>query len=346
MARKSGTKNELIKCEYCGEMYSTTYKHCPFCNEDGTGAWGVVDEPEEELEDMDYDAPRGGKRLASGGRSRGGRGGRQGSNIGSIVGWILSGLLIFAAICIVFSIARSFLGMDKKPNPTPTPPTAESVEPTPSEPVDTPPAETDDPTESQTPLPQVTTPSVDIVTPTSFSLNKYDVTLDHAGEQWNPIVTIVPADATAEVIWKSSDPNIASVSWNGKVTAVGKGTCTITASIEGVGEQSCIVRCRFENTATPNTNTNTNTNTSTGEGTGSTPANLTISRTDFTLSFAGDHWRLVVSGTDSTVTWTSSDPGVATVAADGTVTAVSKGTCTITAEVDGEKLTCIVRCNF
>ena len=38
MARR-GTKNDLVKCEYCGEMYSVTYKHCPFCNEDGTGRW-------------------------------------------------------------------------------------------------------------------------------------------------------------------------------------------------------------------------------------------------------------------------------------------------------------------
>ena len=39
MARTRGTKNELVKCPYCGEMYSVTYKHCPFCNEDGTGRW-------------------------------------------------------------------------------------------------------------------------------------------------------------------------------------------------------------------------------------------------------------------------------------------------------------------
>ena len=338
MARKSGTKNELIKCEYCGEMYSTTYKHCPFCNEDGTGAWAVAG-AEEGLEDADYDAPRGGRRLASGGG--GGRGRKQ--SIGSIIGWILSALLIIAAACIVISMARTFLGLDKKPTPTPTPPTAESVEPTPSEPVDTPPAETD-PAETETPPPQVTTPSVDVVRPTSFTINKNDVTFFHAGEQWNPKITLVPADATAEITWKSSDPNIAAVSWEGKVTAVAPGTCTITATIEGVGEQSCIVRCNFTGTAAPTT-TPPPANTSNGEE-NTTSSNLTISRTDFTLSFAGDHWRLIVSGTDSTVTWTSSDSNVATVAADGTVTAVSKGTCTVTAEVDGEKLTCIVRCNF
>ena len=342
MARKSGVKNELIKCEYCGEMYSTTYKRCPFCNEDGTGPWAVAAAVEDEdgFEEDDYDAPRGGKRLAGGRKSRGPG---QGPSVGAIVGWVLSALLIIAAACIVFSVVTAFLGGNKKPTPTPTPPTAESVDPAESEPGETDPVETGEPVETDPPQPTI--PSIDIVTPTSFTLNKYDVTFDHAGEQWSPIVTIVPADATAEVTWKSSDPNIASVSWNGKVTAVGKGTCTITATIEGVGEQSCIVRCRFENTTT-NTNTNTNTNTSTGEETGATPSDLTINLTDFTLKFAGDHWRLIISGTESTVTWTSSNPEVATVAADGTVTAVSKGTCTVTGEVDGEKLSCIVRCNF
>ena len=336
MARKSGVKNELIKCEYCGEMYSTTYKRCPFCNEDGTGPWAVAAEPGDEYDDDDYDVPRGGKRLASAGRKRNGRG----QSVGSIIGWILSALLIIAAVCIVFSIARSFLGMDKRPNPTPTPPTAESVEPTPSEPGETDPAESADPVESETPQPQVTIPSVDVVRPTSFTLSKTDMTFDGAGQQWNLKVTMVPADATAEVTWKSSNPNIAAVNFDGKVTAVGPGTCTVTATIEGVGEQTCIVRCNFKNGGT------TNNNTSTGTENNTTSSGLTISRTDFTLASVGDHWRLVISGTDSTVTWTSSNPAVATVAADGTVTAVSKGTCTVTAEVDGEKLTCIVRCNF
>ena len=56
MGRRSGTKEELIKCEYCGEMYAASYKHCPFCNEDGTGRWDDPDtaadeEYEEDLEE-------------------------------------------------------------------------------------------------------------------------------------------------------------------------------------------------------------------------------------------------------------------------------------------------------
>ena len=106
MARTRGTKNELVKCPYCGEMYSVTYKHCPFCNEDGTGGW-------DELEEYD-DEPRrsGGKRLAGG---SGGRGRGQGFSVRSIVGTLISLALIIAAVCIVTSIVRSLLGKSKPP---------------------------------------------------------------------------------------------------------------------------------------------------------------------------------------------------------------------------------------
>lgn len=57
MAR-GGPKNELIKCEYCGEMYSVTYKHCPFCNEDGTGRWDDLENGADyDLDDEYEDIP-------------------------------------------------------------------------------------------------------------------------------------------------------------------------------------------------------------------------------------------------------------------------------------------------
>ena len=52
--------------------------------------------------------------------------------------------------------------------------------------------------------------------------------------------TLTPAEATTEVVWTSSDENVATVV-NGKVTAVGVGTATITATA-GVGvEATCTV---------------------------------------------------------------------------------------------------------
>lgn len=330
MARGSGKKDDLIKCEYCGEMYSTTYKHCPFCNEDGTGAW---DEGEEDYEPI---RPAGGKRLAAGTgggyyeppRSPSGGNGRGRRNISpwSVIGVILSLVLIIAAVCIVVSIFRSITGRGAKPTPTPTPPIeSQTVEPTPSQPDEPDPTPTVEPTVLPTPN-----------APTDFRLNASDLTFDAPGQIYDMRVILTPSDAEAEVTWTSSNPNVASVSWNGRVTAISRGTVNITATIEGLGSKSCIFRCNFDGTASSSSSSSSSSSNSSN--------GITLSRDDFTLEKIGESWQLVVTGTTSTVTWSSSNESIATVSSNGTVTAVSKGRCTVTAEVDGVKLTCIVRC--
>lgn len=342
MARRGNSKNELVKCPYCGEMYSVTYKHCPFCNEDGTGRWDDL----ENLEDEYEETPKGGKRLAKSGAGRRGAGGRgDPPSARRIVSTVVSLALMAAAACIVISIVRSFFGGSKSSAESPAPsqtvsaapsPTA-SAAPTPGSAVSQPPAQ-----ESVEPSPVAAAPSTDLNAPTDFKLSVEDFTLSYAGDYWQIKVAYTPDGAQGDVTWKSSDPNIASVSWNGVVTGVSKGTATVTASVAGVGEKSCIVRCNFKDTAASTTTTIVTTEAPAV----SLPSGLSLSREDFTLSYAGDSWRLVVSGTSSAVTWSSSKPEVAAVSSDGTVTAVGPGTCTITATVDGTALKCIVRCKF
>lgn len=337
MARR-GTKNDLVKCEYCGEMYSVTYKHCPFCNEDGTGRWNEPDD--DYYEDEERGGARGGKRLAGGVR-------RDGPGIGTIIGGVASLALIIAAVCIVISLVKSLTGGGKNPAPTQSAAPAVSAQvsaaPVESEAPTAEPDSSEPPVESATPDPQVTTPSADIIAPTDFKLNREDFTLDHVGEIFQMKATYTPANARGDITWKSSDPNVASVSWNGLVTAVSPGTVTITASVAGVGDKTCIVRCNFASGSTTTTTTTT-----TAPATSSTPSasGVKLNREDFTLSSVGETWRLTVSGSSSAVTWSSSKPEVATVSGDGTVTAVSKGTATVSATVDGVTLKCIVRCNF
>ena len=55
-------------------------------------------------------------------------------------------------------------------------------------------------------------------------------------------------------------------------------------------------------------------------------------------------WTLKVKGTSSTPTWSVKDASIATVDGSGKVSAVSKGSTTITVTVDGQTLTCLVRC--
>ncbi len=346
MARR-GTKNDLVKCEYCGEMYSVTYKHCPFCNEDGTGRWNEPEEQEDYYSERDARSG-GGKRLAGGSRRRG-----NGPSAGSIIGGILSLILIIAAVCIVVSLVRSFLGgKDPKPKESAVPDPSAAVSTIPSTAPTQPALPSADPAvpspgqavePSAPPVPTVTTPAVDLVTPTGFTLSKSDFTFDHVGEIYKIKVTYTPADAHGDISWRSSNPNVASVSWDGTVTAVSPGTVTVTATVAGVGEKSCIVRCSFSSTSAPASSEQSGAE---GTQTPDTSSAAKLSRSDFTLSSVGDSWRLVVSGTSSAVTWASSNSEVATVGADGTVTAVSKGTCNVTATVDGVTLKCIVRCNW
>ncbi|MCI9263550.1 MAG: hypothetical protein HFF06_03145 [Oscillospiraceae bacterium] len=328
------TRNELIKCEYCGEMYAASYKHCPFCNEDGTGRWDDPDSMEEEYYDDELPV-RGGRRLA-GGRDR--RPGGEGPSVGRIISWVLSLALIIAAAGILFSIARSFLGVGKKdPKPVESQPPVEVQ--TPNIPMPTLPPVEPTPEPSQPPAPGPDIPAVDLTAPTDFKLKKDDISFFTVGEKYQMPVTVTPADAHAVITWTSSNPAVATVDANGLITAVSRGTVDITASIEGLGERKCIVRCNLQEgggTTAPTENTSAPAN----------PGSLTLSREDFTLSSVGESWVLKVSGSTSPVTWASSNTSVATVDANGKVTAVSKGVCNVTATVDGVTLKCIVRCTF
>lgn len=123
------------------------------------------------------------------------------------------------------------------------------------------------------------------------------------------------------VSWTSSDDKIASVS-GGKVTAVAKGTATITASVEVEGQTksaACEVTVS-EAAAVP-----------------------TLSKTSLTLPLK-DSETLTVANAPSgaSISWQSSKTAVATVSSSGKVTAVAAGTATITASVNGTEFKCEV----
>ena len=81
---------DVIRCENCGEEYSTTYKRCPFCDERPGG--------------RSY-PPVGGRRVAGGSRSS--RGGQPTPL--QVAGLIISLVLIIAAVVIVFTTLSPLL---------------------------------------------------------------------------------------------------------------------------------------------------------------------------------------------------------------------------------------------
>ena len=323
--RSTGTRPEVVRCPYCGEDYSVTYKRCPFC--DGKPA------PESSFEDDPPAEGRrsGGKRLVS--NTRGGGYGGGGWGPLRIVGTVVSLGLIVAAVWIVVSVVSPLVNRGSSLNsdqPSSPPVTSSSAAPTGSPDSSASPAPTGGVEPTRSPEPSGTIPASQ--TATSFTLNRKDFTLSQAGEVWNLGPAFLPAGSTGTLTWNSSKPEVATVSDSGIVTAVAPGVATITATMAGGYTQECIVRCTW-------------TGASSG-GSGSAAATLTPSHSDVTLYKAGESFRFRVSGTDSTPVWSTSNSGVASVDGSGTVTAVSKGTCNVTATVDGQTFTCIVRCNF
>lgn len=79
-------------------------------------------------------------------------------------------------------------------------------------------------------------------------LSSTDFTLKNNGDSHKLKVSNVPSGA--EITWSSSNEKVAKVAKDGTVTAVSKGSATITATIDAGGdtyELQCIVRCRAEN---------------------------------------------------------------------------------------------------
>lgn len=78
-------------------------------------------------------------------------------------------------------------------------------------------------------------------TATGISLDKDRITVSvgDAGVQLNASLT--PADSQDLISWSSDDDTVATVSSSGLVTAVGAGSCTITASVAGGYKAECKV---------------------------------------------------------------------------------------------------------
>lgn len=89
-------------------------------------------------------------------------------------------------------------------------------------------------TESDFGLIVLDTPQPGSTNPTSVTVAPATLALD-VGEVGNVSATVLPAEATQNVVWSSSAPLVASVTQAGVVTAQSEGVATITATSTGVG---------------------------------------------------------------------------------------------------------------
>ena len=143
------------------------------------------------------------------------------------------------------------------------------------------------------------------------------------------------ADITSQVIWASSDPNIATISSSGSVTAVAAGNTNITATLSGV--TSPAVRLPVVVPISTPFTTPTTTSALTLSSIAVlpvSPVSLAVGSTEL-FTALGTYSDGSTTDITSKVTWTSSDPNIATISSQGLVTGVATGYATITAALSG-----------
>lgn len=145
---------------------------------------------------------------------------------------------------------------------------------------------------------------------TQAQLDKTELKLAN-GKKTRLILSVVPANFTDEVSWKSSDTKVVTVEDTGEITAKSLGTATVKVAVGDVSA-SCKVTVTQPVTS------------------------ISLNKTSLTLD-AGDTEKLTASISPSTaenksIAWSTSDERIASVDADGLVTAHLKGTAVIRVE--------------
>lgn len=155
------------------------------------------------------------------------------------------------------------------------------------------------------------------VVPRSFTLNLSTFVLQY-GQALN--LFTYPTFNSA-IVWESSDTNVVVVDAAGKVTAVGVGVATVTASIEKKPE----INASASVTVTEASNV----------------TSVMTMVPSLLETEVGGTVTLSASGGTGTYTWTSSDPEKATVTANGIVTAITTGKVKVTAtDTNGNTAVC------
>lgn len=299
-----------IICDYCGTEYDDNLQRCPLC---GTAAHAEHTQAEEDLPEQETKTRSRGRR----------RGAREAESADRIPKWLSILICVVLGIAVVIGAlyAMYALGMFSSKKESSKEQTSLEL------PIDDAGTESDldSKTETGSEIQSTDTETVNAGLCTGIVVEPSSVTLSSAGITTSVTATVQPETCTEKVLWASSDESICTVDSSGTITAVDGGTAQVTATC-GDFSATVSVNCEFAN---------------------SKENNATLDKTDFTLFSTGEQATIHVQDApeNATITWTSSNTGVCTVK-DGVVTAVKAGTATVTADVNGRKLECIVRCNI
>ena len=296
-----------ITCDYCGTEYDDDMQRCPLC--------GTVNDSVAEPERQEEQQPRNRKT-----RKKKEPGAFEAADSDRIPRWLSILICVVLGIAVVIGAMYAMYALGVF-----SPKKEETVQ---DDTLNLPISDAEQPEDGEEISGQdadQTPPDDAEVLCTGITANPASLQLGSAGISASVMVTVLPSDCTEQIRWETSDPTICTVDSSGIVTAVDGGTATVTATC-GDFSTEVEVLCDFSN---------------------SKENNASLDLTDFTLFSTGDQAVIHVNDApaNAVITWRSSDTNVCTVS-DGVVTAVKGGTATVTADVNGKELTCIVRCRI
>ena len=299
----------LIKCPKCGEMFSDSYKTCPFCEED--------------------EAYYSGKARKGRGRRTAESSKRRAPSILGPVAVVVLILLVVLVVWLIFGdrIKDAIDGSEKPPITN----------------VDTP----DDGT--ATPDDTVVTPTISLNRTVlvlsvgdkeSLKVNGTEETV--AWSSSDPTVASVTSSGDVTALAKGNAVITAAV---GEESV----SCTVTVKSEDDTSGDNSTTTKPNDTTKPGGTTTTKPSTGSvdvSKLTLESEYGTTIKPNDGTFDISlpvGLSCSFTVKGTDMTAAWSSADSSIATVSADGTVKTVSRGETTLTIKLGSTEVKCLLR---
>jgi len=184
--------------------------------------------------------------------------------------------------------------------------------------------------------------------------NKAMAELNEVGQQFLLNVVVKPENTTEKVIYTSADESIATVSEDGRITAIAEGSTKIFISC-GKNSIECPVIVKYvEETTVPVTEEvveETSEQAPDAQTTAATEekevsnVELKLKKNDIRL---GVYYQFTLELDcdlkPSQVEWTSEHPHIATVDENGVVTAVKAGTTAVIAKYGDQEVQCMIRC--
>lgn len=271
---------DMRKCDVCGESYSSTYRRCPFCEEE--------------------EALRRGKPVHR--RAKDYRNRRGGHAIGVLVllaVFVVAGLSVGRffgdRIADAIGIRQTLPPEDPDPSQTDPDPNAGGNQ--------------EDPTTPADPDPAVDEPPADPTPETPVALSSADFTLNKPGDTEQLTVSGGGGDYT----WKSDNAAVATVTPEGLVTATGSGNANVSVT-DGYTTAVCIVRVRGQDA--PATGT-VKLNRSDMTMPAGTTFQLKVSGTSSAVTWSIEDTSIATISGDGTVSFLKKGKTTATAAVDG-----------------------------